>query len=653
MHNKFFNVRNLNVGLKLSLFTFLLVTLIFLIYGWASARSTARLLEQRGAADIAGRTSTMIQMLDTFDSSHKSEAERFALLLASYFPGKFSIDSSKSVDVAGKPMPLLKNGDDVINMNFSIADRFTGASRAVATVFIKNGDDFTRISTSLKKESGERAVGTVLDHAHPGYASLQAGLSYIGRARLFGKEYMTAYNPVMDDAGQIVGALFVGVDISNDIDTLKARIRSVKLGETGYFYALSASPGQDQGKLLIDPRDEGKNVLAQKDAGGREFIKEIIERKEGNMRYTLQQGSVAGVEKIAAFAPYKNWNWIIVGNEDATELTQEITTLRNRNALLGLAAVLIMVAALYWLIRRNVSLPLKRVRHAAQLLAQGDLTATLASDRGDEIGQLEQAINGISQGLAGVIGEVRQGTDEMARASQEIAEGNANLSARTESQASSLEQTSGSLSQLTAAVKQSADSAQHANQLVVTASGQALEGGQAVGQVVSTMGAIKDSSRKIYDIISVIDGIAFQTNILALNAAVEAARAGEQGRGFAVVAAEVRNLAQRSAAAAKEIKDLIGTSVEQVDAGGKLVDAAGQTMQGIVAAVKRVADIMHEITAATTEQSSGIEEINRAMGHIDDITQQNAALVEQAAAAAQSMQDQAAQLAQTASVFKL
>ena len=651
MNNKFFN--NLNLGVKLSLFTFFLVALIFLAYGWASAASTSQLLEQRGARDIAGRTNTMIQMLDTFDASHKSEADRFGLLLASYFPGKFSIDGSKTVDVAGKPTPQLKNGNDVINLNFSIADSFTSASRAVATVFIKSGDDFIRISTSLKKENGERAIGTVLDHGHPGYARLQSGLSYIGRATLFGKEYMTAYNPVKDEAGKIVGALFVGVDIGSDIETLKARIRSVKLGDTGYFYVLNASAGKDLGKLLVAPLDEDKNVLGLKDAGGREFIKEILERKEGSMRYALPEGASKESERIAAFALYKNWNWLLVGNQDATELTQEITTLRNRNALFGLIAVLIMVAALYWLIRSNISQPLERVKQAAQQLAAGDLTAALSSRRGDEIGQLEQAINGISQGLAGVIGNVRQGTGEMARASQEIAEGNANLSARTESQAGSLEQTSSSLEQLTAAVKQSADSAQHANQLVITASGQALEGGQAVEQVVLTMTAIKDSSRKIHDIIGVIDGIAFQTNILALNAAVEAARAGEQGRGFAVVAAEVRNLAQRSAAAAKEIKGLIGASVEQVDKGGKLVDAAGQIMQSIVAAVKRVADIMHEITAATTEQSSGIEEINRAMGHIDDITQQNAALVEQAAAAAQSLQDQAAQLAQTASVFRL
>jgi len=227
------------------------------------------------------------------------------------------------------------------------------------------------------------------------------------------------------------------------------------------------------------------------------------------------------------------------------------------------------------------------------------------------------------------------------------------LSSRTESQASSLEETASSMEELTDTVKQNAENARQANQLVVSASDFAAKGGKVVGQVVTTMGSIKDSSRKIVDIIGVIDGIAFQTNILALNAAVEAARAGEQGRGFAVVAAEVRNLAQRSAGAAKEIKALIGDSVEKVDVGSKLVDEAGRTMDEMVTSVKHVADIMSEITAASQEQSAGIGEVNVAITQMDEMTQQNAALVEQAAAAAESMQEQAALLAQAVSVFKL
>jgi methyl-accepting chemotaxis protein len=248
---------------------------------------------------------------------------------------------------------------------------------------------------------------------------------------------------------------------------------------------------------------------------------------------------------------------------------------------------------------------------------------------------------------------VRTGTDTITVASREIASGNADLSARTETQASSLEETASSMEELTSTVKQNADNARQANQLAVSASSVAEQGGKVVAQVVDTMGSIKDSSRKIVDIIGVIDGIAFQTNILALNAAVEAARAGEQGRGFAVVASEVRNLAQRSAGAAKEIKGLIGDSVDKVDAGSRLVDEAGQTMGLIVTSIRQVADIMGEITAATQEQSHGIEEVNQAIAQMDQMTQQNAALVEEAAAAAESMQDQAQKLADAVSIFKL
>jgi len=248
---------------------------------------------------------------------------------------------------------------------------------------------------------------------------------------------------------------------------------------------------------------------------------------------------------------------------------------------------------------------------------------------------------------------VRRSTTTIASASGEIASGNADLSQRTESQASSLEETASSIEELTSTVKQNADNARQANQLVISASSVAQRGGVVVSQVVDTMEAIKESSRKIVDIIGVIDGIAFQTNILALNAAVEAARAGEQGRGFAVVASEVRNLAQRSAAAAKEIKALIGDSVEKVDGGATLVNEAGQTMELIVTSVKQVADIMSEITAASEEQSLGIEQVNEAINQMDEMTVQNAALVEQSAAAAQSMNDEAVVLSKAVAVFKL
>jgi methyl-accepting chemotaxis protein len=319
----------------------------------------------------------------------------------------------------------------------------------------------------------------------------------------------------------------------------------------------------------------------------------------------------------------------------------------------GIVFGVILAALVGWWLVQAITRPLDAAVKIASGVAGGDLTQKIEARSNDETGQLMFALKNMNDSLVQIVSRVRSGTDAMGTASAQIAAGNQDLSSRTEQQASSLEETASSLEELTSTVKQNADNATQANKLAQSASDVANRGGAVVSQVVDTMGSINDSSKKIADIISVIDGIAFQTNILALNAAVEAARAGEQGRGFAVVAAEVRTLAQRSAAAAKEIKELINDSVEKVDAGTKLVDQAGETMHEIVESIQRVTDIMSEITAASQEQTSGIDQINQAVTQMDQVTQQNAALVEEAAAAAEAMREQAGGLAQAVGVFQL
>jgi methyl-accepting chemotaxis protein len=414
-------------------------------------------------------------------------------------------------------------------------------------------------------------------------------------------------------------------------------------------------------KLMAASLTDSEKALAKKSLEGRKkFVDEGLKPTVAALRAAnvqqameLMQGPMS--QTYSAFQV--DIDALIKMQEDVAkkefEKTQSMyVTVRNLSIFAIIFGVTLAGLIGLWLIRA-ISNPLNEAVRIARSVAEGDLSQHIDINSRDETGQLLAALKLMNESLAHTVGQVRVGTETMGVASREIAQGNADLSARTESQASSLEETASSMEELTSTVKQNAENARQANQLVVSASDVAMRGGNVVGQVVETMGSIKESSRKIVDIIGVIDGIAFQTNILALNAAVEAARAGEQGRGFAVVAAEVRNLAQRSAGAAKEIKQLISDSVEKVDTGSRLVDEAGKTMDEIVTSVKHVADIMNEITAASQEQSAGIEQVNQAISQMDEMTQQNAALVEQAAAAAGSMQQQASTLSQAVSVFKL
>ena len=427
--------------------------------------------------------------------------------------------------------------------------------------------------------------------------------------------------------------------------SMQAQLSSIKSAQTEYLTQISEPEEKaiypEVEKLIATFVAEHDKIIALSRQGKDEEARNL-QRGDSTKAYrtALQQ-----IDKLAA-----------VNNKGADSSNKQADDIYAQARLWIIVTVTACIALAMLLavwVSRLIARPLEQALSVAQRVAGGDLTTHIEPSGEDETGQLLVALKSMNDSLVGIVGQVRMGTQTITTASTEIASGNLDLSSRTEEQASSLEETASAMEELTSTVKQNADNARQANQLAVSASEVATQGGDVVNQVVDTMGNINASSRKIADIIGVIDGIAFQTNILALNAAVEAARAGDQGRGFAVVASEVRSLAQRSAGAAKEIKELIEGSVAQVDMGSKLVERAGITMSEVVQSVRRVTDIVGEISSASQEQSEGIEQVNLAIAQMDEVTQQNAALVEEAAAAAQSLQEQAETLTQTVGFFKL
>ncbi len=591
---------------------------------------------------VGDKTQTLVDAMLAMDDVSRTLVERNFGSFRQEFGPSFTLDPATGD---------LKDWGPKLNGNFTQVDKFAATSGGVATVFAAKGDDFERITTSLKNEKGERAMGTMMGKQHPAYASVSAGKNYSGRAVLFGRAYMAHYQPVKDDAGKTVGVLFVGFDLDAFEAALDRMATSAKFFEHGGTYIISL--GKDPAKASFISHPTAKGKLVSSVAPG--FEKQLAELS-GNEAVLDDTPNVLGAPNSDNFAVLrrneKTGYWVIAQVSRGEAQAAGRATLWFFWSALALTAAGLGLALL-WLMKRWVAAPLERLSRSVQAIADGDLSQAMTSDANDEVGLLTRDTERMRQRLAETIGTVRHSVDSIGTASSEIATGNFDLSQRTEQTTSNLQTAASSMSELTGTVRQTADSARTANQLVQSAVSAATRGGEVVGQVVTTMDQINVASRKIGDIIGVIDGIAFQTNILALNAAVEAARAGEQGRGFAVVASEVRSLAQRSAQAAKEIKGLIGNSVERVENGARLVQAAGTSMGEIVASVQRVQAIIGEISSAASQQSEGIAAVNGSVVQLDQMTQQNAALVEESAAAAESLKEQAQRLVEAVAVFRV
>jgi methyl-accepting chemotaxis protein len=839
-------------------------------------RQSASSYEQRVESGLQSSTVLTRDAVAMYDRNLSESSARLGRTFRAMLPqGEAKLDEATHVAVNDQSTPALRIGEVRMNLRQDTVDRFAEATGGVATIFVRNGEDFVRVATSLRDKQGERVLGTALDRKGKAYVAIASGQAYTGPALLFGTNYMTHYAPLADASGKTVGILFVGQNYSEGLISLKERLRGAKLGERGHFLAVDMREGESRGMIVAAAQGEDTTVQSHVAEADRAVLEELLAGKRDSAKLSFVEADGKTVPYYVTAQVYAPWQWAVLGVEPESSVTAVLQSLMWKILLIALVALVVVMTAVVLVVRALVARPLHVAVQVASDVAEGRLDGRIEIQRQDEVGSLLRAMdrmrsdlrerltrdrliandnlrvrtalddvttnvmiadadrnivfvnrplqkmltdaeaelrrdlpqfraegllgnrfdifdkhpghyakllaelrtshreevtlggrimrltlspvinaegerqgfvvewadrtlevhveqeigdlvraaaagdlsgrvalegkegffrglaeqlnrlmttandgmghiqrmlralaagdlstridaklhgvfgamkddaNATSERLGDIVRQIKDVSMSINSSAGEIASGNDDLSRRTEQQAANLEETAASMEELTSTVKQNAEHARQANQLAVGAAQVAASGGSVVGQVVTTMGEIEASSRKIADIISTIDGIAFQTNILALNAAVEAARAGEQGRGFAVVASEVRSLAQRSANAAKEIKGLIEDSVAKVSTGSALAGQAGKTMEELVNSVQRVTDIMGEISAASQEQASGIEQVNQTVVQMDETTQQNAALVEEASAAARAMEEQAGQLASAIAAFKL
>ncbi|MBS0969221.1 Cache 3/Cache 2 fusion domain-containing protein [Nissabacter archeti] len=636
-----FSFRQWGLGVKLSVLASLTVAALFLLFTLSLTRTAGEQMRALTLEDMSSQVQGVEDMITMYDSSLKAEVSSYTQLFTSFMSPAFSLQTTGDQTV-------LKAGDSVLNDNTAIPDDFFARTGAISTLFMRQGDDFIRITTSLKKEDGSRASGTKLDRQSAAYRAVMAGNVYKGLATLFGKKFITQYQPVKDQAGKIIGIAFVGVDITPQFAEMRRTILSKKIGKSGYFFVLDAGQGNSRGQYLFHPRAEGQTPGW--DAGVRD---QVLGTPHGTLEYqdsSLQAGSGT---QVMVYKALPAWGWVLAGTADEDEIMAHIT--HSRNLFLGIGVVLVgLFAVLFMLVTRNwLSRPLEEVVKVAEQYAEGNLSASLSTTRQDEVGRMMTAMDGIGRGLARIVLQVREAAVEINHSTASLAADSENITGQISRQASSLEETSASMEQLTATVQQNADNVSEAMKLVRQTESAAQSGGEAVTSAVSTMSDIKAASQRIADITSVIESIAFQTNILALNAAVEAARAGEHGKGFAVVAAEVRALAQRSAKSVKEIETLIAESLDKVEQGNRISMQTHEAMNDILSRVQQVRMIVSDIDVASHEQSAGIGQVNIAIVQIGQATQENAILVSSSEETAAALNQKGQHLKKLVSMFRL
>ena len=666
----------LNVVQSLALATLFVITIVWLTT-WM-----VRIIVKENAATMQQVNYQTLNMVQNYDEGLEKNIIRINNIFKESLPSRYMLDTTEHVIVGDTRTPVLKAGGEVLNLNFAIVDRFTAISGAVATVFVRDGDDFIRITTSLKNENGKRAIGTRLDHEHPARATLLANKPFIGKVNLFNHDYITHYLPVQDASGAIVAALFVGLDFTSELESLRQKILEIKLGKSGYVYVLDA--GKDPGTAIVHPTLAGKNLYDEKDINGLPYIRTIIEQKSGTLTYWFANsaiGETVARKKVAVFEFFPQWNWIVVSGLYHEDLATDAIYVRNSLIVGAIVLCILLSAIVFVTTRRWVSQPLAEAITAMEQIAEGRLTIDIPERNNDEVGQLLAATRAMADKIRCALSDIHNAAQKLADSSGQLL-GTANEVARQSAQQSdSALAMASSIEEMNANIVHVSDSARQASQTSIDSDHISSKGAVVIQQATDSMTRIANTVRTASDtvqalgqesqaisrIVDVIHEIAEQTNLLALNAAIEAARAGEQGRGFTVVADEVRKLAERTSDSTQEISALTrrildGTTnavenmqagVRQVEEGVSYAEQAGESMTSIRQSANQVATAVTTISHALTEQSETIAEISRNVEKITTMADQNSQVAKESAQYASGLEQLARTLREHISHFSI
>jgi methyl-accepting chemotaxis protein len=652
--------RDLSIALKLNIVLVVAITSILIITGGILGNWLNGKLEARSLAELQRTNQQVVDMIDAYAQVLEDSTKMLGAQFAAPLPKSISIDTPQANQAV---------------------EAFTHSTGAIATVFARQGDNFVRIATTLKNDKGERAVGTSLATTHPAFAIINSGKTYTGPATLFGQEYMTHYAPLLDTAGKVQGIAFIGINFTEGLAALKKRVIGIKVGETGYVFALDAV--KEPGKAVIHPAAEGKVLIEAKDSSGRPFIKDMIEMKQGVIRYPWlneQLGDKAPREKIAVVSHFAKWGWVIGSGSYLDEFTRDTRTILIGQAFAGLAMIVALIIAIVVSTRLWVSAPLYQALCISQSVAAGDLTKAIKITSKDEVGQLLQATEHMCQQLREMIGDVNDGivtlaseAGQLAAASQEVAHSSGKQSDAASSMAAAVEEMTASINTVSLYAQDArtmAETSGHISDSGAAVIGSAIQEMTRIAETVrgssGTVAQLGEQSQQIASIVKVIREIADQTNLLALNAAIEAARAGEQGRGFAVVADEVRKLAERTTQSTHEIATMVtqiqsgaGTAVssmevgvQQVEAGVKLASQAGDSIHEIKGGAAKVDQAVIGISEALSEQTTASLDIARNVEQIARQAEGNHAQALATSSAAVDLEKLAGRLKQSIARFR-